>query len=201
MRNIILYYIFHVLCLFSTACLIAKCIHQYLQDNDMSQVEYRKFHDMEGSIYPSVSLCFNCFGKDASWDFILADKIEQKIGLGLIHRITRRGVNKWRKKINSFLHHKYGKEFVQKLFLEAMRDPDLDYDEVTINLLEHLLEVTIVLQNEGQITWTVFEGALKLTQAFETIRQNLKQIKKNFTEDQISQPNITNIVTVSINYS
>ena len=37
--------------------LIGKCIHSYYLDKDVSQVEYRNFHETEEYIYPSITLC------------------------------------------------------------------------------------------------------------------------------------------------
>ena len=49
--------IFHVICFICTILLVGRCIYQFIQDEDVSQVNYRKFHDKDSYVYPSGTIC------------------------------------------------------------------------------------------------------------------------------------------------
>ena len=49
------YYIFCVLC---AILLSIWCIYQYFLDEDLTQVNFKRFHEEKEDIYPSISLCF-----------------------------------------------------------------------------------------------------------------------------------------------
>ena len=107
MRKAVFYHIFHVLCFLLTTFLIGRCLYQYLQDKDVSQIEYHEFHDKEGSIYPSFSICFQ--------GPILEDKLKEITGLA---------VKDW-----DYILHLYGIRFNESF-------QKIDYDQVTIDLKE-----------------------------------------------------------------
>ena len=49
---------FHIVCLFATLILVAKCLNEYLADEDLTRVEYRKYHSNDENLYPSTSFCW-----------------------------------------------------------------------------------------------------------------------------------------------
>ena len=49
------YYIFCVLC---AILLSIWCVYQYFLDEDLTQVNFKRFHEEKEDIYPSISLCF-----------------------------------------------------------------------------------------------------------------------------------------------
>ena len=51
--------IYHAICIIATLSLVVWCISLYLQNNDVSRVDYQKFHATQQDIYPSFSLCFS----------------------------------------------------------------------------------------------------------------------------------------------
>ena len=50
--------IFRVACFLSTGMLVVKCIVTYLSNEDVTRVEFRKFHEMDDSVYPSTTFCY-----------------------------------------------------------------------------------------------------------------------------------------------
>ena len=51
--------IFHFLCSISAFSLTCWCIYKYIKDEDVSLVNYKRYHSDRNSIYPSLTLCFN----------------------------------------------------------------------------------------------------------------------------------------------
>ena len=137
MRNDLVHHIFHAACLLVTTVFIVKCIYQYQEDNDITQVEYRTFHDLKEAIYPSLSLCF--------LSPISNEKIFERVG----------------SHFNESLYYKHLQGIItNNAFL------DVDYDDVTIDLFEHLLEIKLHLQNrQEEINWTVRQEHMEVNNA------------------------------------
>ena len=51
--------IFQILCNMAAVGLTCWCFHKYMEDKDVSHINYRRFQDGKDSIYPSLTLCFN----------------------------------------------------------------------------------------------------------------------------------------------
>ena len=51
-------YFNQLLCTVFTILLVTKCLYLYLLDDDTTQVEYHQFHEDDGTIYPSITFCF-----------------------------------------------------------------------------------------------------------------------------------------------
>ena len=51
------YRVFHAICILGTIALIIWCIYMYALDEDMTVIEFEKFHTEPDYIYPSISLC------------------------------------------------------------------------------------------------------------------------------------------------
>ena len=51
--------IFHLICSISAFSLTCWCIYKYMKDEDVSLVNYKRYHSDKNSIYPSLTLCFN----------------------------------------------------------------------------------------------------------------------------------------------
>ena len=49
---------FHGLCLLSTLGLTIMCIYDFNLNEDVAQIQYKKFHEDSEAIYPSITLCF-----------------------------------------------------------------------------------------------------------------------------------------------
>ena len=52
------YFFFHAVCIVLSLSLVGRCIYLFAMDEDTSQVEYKQFNEMPGSLYPSISFCF-----------------------------------------------------------------------------------------------------------------------------------------------
>ena len=48
---------FQTLCIIATICLVSYVIHQYIKDEDLTEVSFKKFHEDKESIYPEISIC------------------------------------------------------------------------------------------------------------------------------------------------
>ena len=48
---------FHMMCGLATIIFTSYCIHQYLLDEDVSRINFKKFNSNENHIYPAITLC------------------------------------------------------------------------------------------------------------------------------------------------
>ena len=46
------------LCLAATIVLTLYCIHLYILDEDLVELQYKDYQDTEGDVYPSLTVCF-----------------------------------------------------------------------------------------------------------------------------------------------
>ena len=51
-------YMFHCVCFFVASLMVGRCVWLFIQDEDVTQVEYKEFHADEESFYPSFTFCF-----------------------------------------------------------------------------------------------------------------------------------------------
>ena len=58
MCSIYLKYSYYLFCFISTISLSTWCVYQYVLDEDLTQINFKRFHDEKVDVYPSVSLCF-----------------------------------------------------------------------------------------------------------------------------------------------
>ena len=109
--------LFYIHCLLAASGLICWCLYKYTKDEDVSLVNYKRYHSKENSIYPSLTLCFN--------NPFLNEKL-QSIGEG----------------INTTTYSKFleGLHWDERLL-------NIDYDNVTIDLDKYLDGVRVVLAN------------------------------------------------------
>ena len=158
MLNSNCYQIFHAICFLATLTLIGNCVYQYFLDKDMSQVEYQKYHEGQDSIYPSISICFN---RDS---LFLEEKIKDNVGVN----------------VTSFDYL----WFLSGYDTESSSSPfwNLEYDGVTVNLTDHLMEMEMKYGNK-RTTWHVLGGELTWKQ---TLTYNHgRYMELNATDDNI----------------
>jgi hypothetical protein len=157
MINELGHHVFHASCLLATIIFIVKCIFQYQEDSDITQVEYRTFHDLKEAIYPSISLCF--------LNPISNEKIVERVG-------------------PNFNQSHYSKHLWNAKRNKALLD--VDYDDVTINLFEHLLEIKLHLQNHlEEISWTALQEHLQVSNATKDVFKGNTVITKNLTKEEL----------------
>ena len=109
--------LFHMNCFLAALGLTCWCWYKYMKDDDVSLVNYKRYHSEQNSIYPSRTLCFN--------NPFLNHKL-QDIGEG----------------INTTTYSKFleGLHWDERLL-------HIDYDNVTIDLDKYLDGVRVVLAN------------------------------------------------------
>ena len=105
------------LCASAAFMLTCWCFYKYVKDDDVSLVNYKRYHDDKDSIYPSLTLCFN--------NPFLNDKLES-VGEG----------------INTTTYSK----FLEGLHWDN-RLVRINYDDVTIDIDKYIDGVRIVLAN------------------------------------------------------
>ena len=109
--------IFHITCSLAAFGLTCWCFYKYMKDDDVSLVNYKRYHTDKDGIYPSLTLCFS--------NPFLNAKLET-FGKG----------------INATTYSK----FLKGLHWDE-RLVKIDYDNVTINLENYLEGAKIVLGN------------------------------------------------------
>ena len=107
---------FQLLCNMLAFSLTCWCFHKYWQDKDVSHVNYRRFHDGDDSLYPSVTLCFN--------NPFLGERLRE-IGDGI--------------NITTYVEFLEGKRWDERM-------AGIDYDNVTVELEDYLVfsEITLI---------------------------------------------------------
>ena len=109
--------IFHFVCSICAFSLTCWCIYKYMKDEDVSLVNYKRYHSDENSIYPSLTLCFN--------NPFINDKLTE-YGNG----------------INTSTYSK----FLKGLHWDE-RMVNINYDNVTLDIDQYLEESKVVLSN------------------------------------------------------
>ena len=105
------------LCTCAACILTCWCFYKYMKDDDVSLVNYKRYHSDKDSVYPSLTLCFN--------NPFLNDKLED-VGDG----------------VNTTTYSK----FLEGLHWDN-RLVHINYDSVTLDIDEYLDGVRIVLAN------------------------------------------------------
>ena len=104
---------FQILCVISTICLGSYVIYQYILDEDLTEVSFKKFHEDDESIYPEISVCLT--------DAYLDNRLKQ-LGAGINGRSYRK-----------FLNGEHWDDRMAKI----------DYDNVTLDIKDYLIETCI----------------------------------------------------------
>ena len=110
--------IFHLLCLVIAFGLTLKCLVKFLENNNLSSLNYKKFHKNEYHIYPSMSWC-------------------------IIYPFNENELKKYGKDINvtSYSEFLQGRHWDEKMI-------DIDFDKVTTSLADNLLESWLLLHDD-----------------------------------------------------
>lgn len=146
---------YHFLCSISAIVLIIYCVCQYVLDKDVTQIEFRKFHVSIDSYYPSITICF------------------EKPLIG----------NKLREYDPNITYRAY-KDFLNGLADEWNENwSDIDYDNVTIKLQDHLRYININLLNNYNLFWDVDQDGQLIKRADQNSNSTTKY-------DNVKTPNI-----------
>ena len=110
---------FQIICVIATICLGAYVIRQYVMDEDLTEVSFKKFHEDKDSIYPEISICLT--------DAYLGDQL---------------------KEIGEEINGKTYKKFLNgELWDDRMAQ--IDYDNVTLDIRDYILETCIRQKFKG----------------------------------------------------
>ena len=170
---------FQLVCFAATLCLISKCIHQYHLDKDNSQLEYQTFHDSKGSVYPSFSICL------PEWQIFDYNKTYQA-------SISEPRLSSHLENWDCWWFWWWGCQETWYQFLGDLFE-FVDYENITVDLMEHLMTLEINLQHDGRVIWSNSNGIMELSGAFTSFRRNSSTVRRNLTKekvDSIRDPNI-----------
>ena len=106
---------FYIVCILSTASLLAYCTWKYLKDESNSLTDFQVFHATEKDIYPTMSLCFQ--------------------GKGIYDRKKLKQIYKSRN-VTRYVSFLKGRHWDERLL-------GVDYDDVTINLKDYVESVSV----------------------------------------------------------
>ena len=131
----------HFICLLATILLIGYCAHEYALDRDVTHINFQKFHEEPVRVYPSITICFT---KPFVGDKLkLYDK-----------ELTFQS-------FKDFLLGNTGSTWNSEL-------ANIDYDNVSVQLEDHLNSIGINLLNNDDIVWKVECGKCgKLVQTWD----------------------------------
>ena len=154
----------YFLCICFAIYFTIQCIQHFMLDEDVTQIEYRKFHDDSESIYPSITYCI----KNP-----VVPKERQSIWL------------KYGKNDTTNLRKDYLK------YLSGLSNSDAftesDYDVVSKKLENFLKEVEIVMDANTFVTWNQRNGTLTLVKAirkFKTERDSSEPVIENLSNQE-----------------
>ena len=124
------------------------CIQEYSLDQDVTHIEYKKFHDGPGEIYPSITLCF--------YKPFRHDKM----------MVLGRDVTFYSYKdfLSGYDRGNWNSSF-----------SDMDYDDVSVNFMDHLLYVEFNLLNNDYLKWNI-ENKTRLVDDHDTL--NYSRVKQ-----------------------
>ena len=118
---------FQLGCICFTIFVWHLCIHRYNQQKDNSIVDYQWYHEQEKDIYPTISICL--YGVPIVFSSARLETIDRRFNANLY---------------SQFLQGKYWNDAMIKI----------DYDDVTINFLDYLSDIKIVLTDGEELQWT-----------------------------------------------
>ena len=147
------FYAFHALCCIGAIALTGRCVYLYIVDEDITQVEYHKYHDPKFYFYPAFSFCFAYpFLGSKNFKPYFPEKTEKEL---------KNIVEKYREKfltgklLNNATHNLDHAHEIEKYF-------QVDYDKVTKSLNESFYRIQIRLKNGDILNYKLQNGSLNL---------------------------------------
>ena len=163
--------VFHFVCLCVTIALIGRCIEKSLRDEDDTLVQYRKFNTDEGTIYPSISFC-------------IAHPYHLPYGVKMWHKFSDKNMSTMTNEEAKALRLDY-LDFLRGKF-DNERMHEVDYDEMSTNLGQHLQSFRIELQSNEHIIYEIVNGSFEIKEAFKEEEVG----KKEFNQTMLSSSEI-----------
>ena len=154
---------FHVICVSAVIGLVCRGIYLYVLDEDVTHVQYHKFHSKNEAVYPSVSLCIE-------WPAL----IDQEVWAKFQNENDEASGTKVKREYQNFLD---GKTF-DGPFVEA------DIDNLTINLDDYLRTYLVMLSNNRMLKWKFVNKKSPAFSAY-AINKDSDNQKTNLTQDEL----------------
>ena len=120
--------VFRTVCIFAALLLICYCIHEYALDQDVTHIEYKKFHEEPDQIYPSITIC-------------------------LKHPFIPENLRQIDDNISAALYEDFLSGY-QNIDWESSFS-EIDYDNVSIDVMNHLTSIKFNLLNNDNLAWYV----------------------------------------------
>ena len=131
---VVLQALYHTVCIFSVLGLTGWCVHRYMKNEDATELSFKKLHNSEEDIYPSITLCFN--------RPFLENQLH-KYDPGLT--------------INTYKEFLSGKAKNKKWNVTYR---DVKYDNVTITLEDFLADLSVLTTHHEFLWWDIINGSL-----------------------------------------
>ena len=108
---------FKFLCIFATTIMVGFWLYKFIEDHDVTLIEYKALEDLDESISPETTLCFyNTFFPNEDFNITSSSKFSFKYI-----------------------------EFLKKGYVKDVKAyNDIEYDQVSVNLENHLKKITFV---------------------------------------------------------
>ena len=119
-------YTYHTVCVATTISLMIYCLHKYLQNKDVSTVDYKTFNNDPEDIYPAVTLCF------------------QPQFLDNITTLQNRNINK-----NEYINFLNGEYWDENLVA-------IGYDDISTRIEDYFLAAYVVGYYSLEMGWTEY---------------------------------------------
>ena len=123
--------VFRGACIIATALLTCYCVREYYLDQDVTHIMYKKYHEEPDDLYPSITLCF----------------VEPFIA----NKLSKYSENLTIESYKNFLSGYDNGEWNLSL-------STIDYDDVSINLLDYLGNLNINLLNNDNLIWNIINN-------------------------------------------
>ena len=123
--------VFRGVCIIATALLTCYCVREYYLDQDVTHIMYKKYHGEPDGLYPSITLCFT--------EPFIANKLSKNY-----ENLT---IESYKNFLSGYDNGEWN------LSLST-----IDYDDVSINLLDYLGNLNINLLNNDNLIWSVINN-------------------------------------------
>ena len=172
---------FYALCCIGALGLTGRCIYLYILDEDITQVEYHKYHDPDFYFYPSFSFCFSSpFHGYKHFKTYFPEKRDEE--LRMIAKSYREKFLTGKLLSNSTHNLDYEPE-LENYFL-------VDYDKVTKSLNESLYRIQIRLKNGDHLNYKLQNGSLNLNYGKD--KDMSQKLRKKYSKYEIPTFHISN---------
>ena len=70
---------FKFLCIFATTIMVGFWLYKFIEDHDVTLIEYKALEDIDDFIYPEITICFyNAFFQNEDFNITFTNKFTMK---------------------------------------------------------------------------------------------------------------------------